>query len=66
MDEEDASDIEEIAFAPKEWLALDPGNNIVKRPRRNEGNDSGGKKPAISWRIKEDEESVRNRNRKLS
>lgn len=65
LDEEDVFDIEEIVFVFKEWFVFDLGNNIVKCLRCNEGNDSGGKKLVISWRIKEDEEFVWNCNCKL-
>ena len=47
LDEEDAANVDEIAPATQERLALHPRNDIVERPGCDERDDGCRQKPAI-------------------
>lgn len=66
LSENDGADINTADCGAKEWLVLEPCNNVVKSPRHNHASRSRGKIPAVARRLKEDEEAIRNGNDKLS
>ena len=66
LSENDGADINTADCGAKEWLVLEPCNNVVKSPRHNHASRSRGKIPAVAWRLEEDEEAIRNGNDKLS
>ena len=65
LDEKDATDVDEVASAPQEWLALHPRNDVMERPGCDERDDGRREKPAPCWRVEEHEEAIRKSKHKL-